>query len=116
MNDLGSEYLTDALMTETHAQDRNLSLHLADHILTDTGIFWISGSGREDDVVRMKVPDIFCGHRVVSDHPDIRFQPGRLGSGRFPRTRGGKTYSVLQTERAEKLDQIVRKAVIVIDQ
>ena len=136
MNDFGAEYLTDALMSEAHAEDRNLALHLADHILTDTGVFRISGSGREDDVVWVKVPDFFRGHRIVPDHPDIRFCSGyfrfggfgsggfgsggfrssRFRSGTFPRTMGSKRSLVLQTERAEKLDQIVRKAVVVIDQ
>ena len=126
VNDFGTEYLTDTLMSEAHAEDRDLALHLADHILTNTGVFRISGSGREDDVVRMKVPDFFWGHRIVPDHPDIRFCSGyfrfggfrssRYRSGTFPRMMGSERFLVLQTERAEKLDQIVRKAVVVIDQ
>ena len=78
---------------------------IRDSILTDTGVFRISGSGREDDVVWVKVPDFFRGHRIVPDHPDIRFCSGyfrfggfgsggfrssRFRSGTFPRTMGSK--------------------------
>ena len=65
-------YFADALMSETHAEDRDFSLKMPHNLFADTGIFRITRSRGQNDVRRCEGTDFFYGHGIISDDFDIR--------------------------------------------
>jgi len=84
-------YFADALMSETHAEDRDFSLKMPHNLFADTGIFRITRSRGQNDVRRCEGTDFFYGHGIISDDFDIR------------------------VDTSCHLNKIIRKTIIIID-
>ena len=82
----------DRLVSQAHAQQRDILSQLLCCLDDDSRILRPSRTGGKDDPVRFQFPDLLNGHLVVPDYLDIRIQ------------------------LSDQLIQVVGKAVIVVDQ
>ena len=69
-----AESFTNGLMSQTHAQHRNLAVEVADRLHGDAGIFRVSRSRREDQCLRMQNFDLLNGDLVVADYLNVTVQ------------------------------------------
>ena len=58
--------LSDALMTEAHAEDRNSSGKRGDHRVGKASVFWSAGSGANKHTVGSEFFDLLDGERVAA--------------------------------------------------
>ena len=72
VSDGGTEHLTDGLMAEADAQNRDFSGQTADHILADTGVGGFAGAGGEDDAAGSQRFDLRRRQLVIADDLDVR--------------------------------------------
>ena len=69
-----AESFTNGLMSQTHAQHRNLAVEVADRLHGDAGIFRVSRSRREDQCLRVQSFDLLNGDLVVADYLNVTVQ------------------------------------------
>ena len=72
VGDPGPEDLADGLMAQADSQNWNLRPQTSDHVLTNPGVLRSAGARRQNDGLRLHLPDFLKGERVVADHTDFR--------------------------------------------
>src|SRR5262249_55476424 len=92
VDDPAAERRADALMAEAHAQERQPRPKAADHLDRDASVLRIARTRRDDDLSRSNVLDLVQGDLVIPPDDD------------------------LGAELRQVLVEVVRKAVVVVDQ
>ena len=91
VGDGASEHFPDGLMAQAHPQDGEFPFQFPESWFADPCIAGPAGPGRQDQVVRLELPDPFHRNGIVPDHLDVWVQGAHI------------------------LIQIVGKAVVVVD-
>lgn len=89
-DNFAAEGVGDGLMAKTDAQDRDFTGEVAHHIIGYAGLFWGAGPGRDDDMRRALFFYLLHGNLII---------PVDLN---------------LSAERADGLNQIVGKGIVVV--
>src|SRR5438477_6655628 len=77
-NDPAAERLSDRLMAEANAEDRNLTGEALDERHADPGLRGRARPGGDDDPLRLPGCDLLQRERIVAIHLYVRAQPSRV--------------------------------------